>query len=109
MAHASPEWYSKSEAFGKIAAASDAFDDYERHLDNGHVTLSSTGSSGLGGAITAALFLRRFAGDDSNWAHIDLMAWNLNNRPGRPRGGEAMSLRAIFHYIEQLAADARDQ
>ena len=32
VAHASPEWYSKSEAFGKIAAASDAFADYERHL-----------------------------------------------------------------------------
>jgi leucyl aminopeptidase len=81
------------------------FDDYDRHLENGHVTLSSTGSTGFGGAITAALFLRRFAGSDSNWAHIDVMAWNLSGRPGRPRGGEAMGLRAIFRYIEQLAAN----
>jgi leucyl aminopeptidase len=79
------------------------FDDYDRHLDNGHVTLSSTGGSGYGGAITAALFLRRFAGQTSNWAHIDVMAWNLGSRPGRPKGGEAMGLRAIFRYIETLA------
>ena len=79
------------------------FDDYERHLDGGHVALSSTGPSGYGGAITAALFLRRFAGRDTNWAHIDVMAWNLGSRPGRPKGGEAMGLRALFTYIEGLA------
>jgi leucyl aminopeptidase len=79
------------------------FDPYERHLDGGYVTLSSTGASGYGGAITAALFLRRFAGKQTNWAHIDVMAWNLGGRPGRPKGGEAMGLRAIFTYIESLA------
>ncbi len=85
------------------------FDDYDRHLENGHVTLSSTGSNGFGGAITAALFLRRFAGNESNWAHIDVMAWNMSGRPGRPRGGEAMGLRAIFCYIEQLANKKQGQ
>ena len=79
------------------------FDDYERHLDAGNVALSSTGASGYGGAITAALFLRRFAGRDTNWAHVDVMAWNLGSRPGRPKGGEAMGLRALFAYIEGLA------
>ncbi len=79
------------------------FEPYERHLDAGHVALSSTGPSGYGGAITAALFLRRFAGKDTNWAHIDVMAWNLAGRPGRPKGGEAMGLRALFTYIETLA------
>jgi leucyl aminopeptidase len=78
------------------------FDDYERHLDAGYAALSSTGLSGYGGAITAALFLRRFAGRDSNWAHIDVMAWNLAARPGRPKGGEAMGLRAVFEYISTL-------
>ena len=79
------------------------FEPYERHLDGGHVALSSTGASGYGGAITAALFLRRFAGKQTNWAHIDVMAWNLGGRPGRPKGGEAMGLRALFRYIEGLA------
>lgn len=81
------------------------FDDYDRHLDAGYAALSSTGLSGYGGAITAALFLRRFAGRATNWAHIDVMAWNLAARPGRPKGGEAMGLRAVFEYIRMLAAD----
>ena len=79
------------------------FDAYERHLDGGYAAMSSTGASGYGGAITAALFLRRFAGKQTNWAHIDVMAWNLAGRPGRPKGGEAMGLRALFTYIERLA------
>ena len=81
------------------------FDDYDRHLDAGYAALSSTGLSGYGGAITAALFLRRFAGRATNWAHIDVMAWNLAARPGRPKGGEAMGLRAVFEYIRTLAGD----
>ena len=55
-----------------------------------------------GGAITAALFLRRFAGKNTNWAHIDVMAWNLASRPGRPKGGEAMGLRALYGVIESF-------
>ena len=79
------------------------FEPYDAQLDNGgHMALSSTGSSGYGGAITAALFLRRFTGKDVNWAHIDVMAWNLASKPGRPKGGEAMGLRAIYNYIEQM-------
>ena len=79
------------------------FEPYDRFLEGGYVTLSSTGASGYGGAITAALFLRKFAGAETNWAHIDVMAWNLGSRPGRPKGGEAMGMRAIFSYIEGLA------
>ena len=101
-------------AAGILAASGDAndplwrlplFEPYETQLDGGFVTLSSTGASGYGGAITAALFLRRFAGRKTNWAHIDVMAWNLGSKAGRPKGGEAMGLRALFSYIEGLAAD----
>ena len=80
------------------------FDAYDRHLDTGQAGLSSTGNTGgYAGAITAALFLRRFTGKEVNWAHIDVMAWNLSARPGRPKGGEAMGLRTSFSYIKQLA------
>ena len=77
--------------------------DYERHLDAGHVALSSTGTSRFGGAITAALFLQRFLRKPVPWAHIDVMAWNLAPRPGHPRGGEAMGLRAALALVEELA------
>ena len=36
------------------------------------------------GAITAALFLRRFVPDDVPWAHFDLMAWNSRGAPRTP-------------------------
>ena len=50
--------------------------------------------------ITAALFLKEFVPDNITWLHFDLMAWNLKSRPGRPQGGEAMSLRALFSWLE---------
>ena len=84
------------------------FDAYDRYLDSGQAGLSSTGNAGgYGGAITAALFLRRFTGRTVNWAHIDVMAWNLSAQPGRPKGGEAMGLRTSFAYIKQLADAAQ--
>lgn len=52
-----------------------------------------------GGAITAALFLERFIPKGQAWIHIDTFAWNLKSRPGRPDGGEALSLRAAFAML----------
>lgn len=53
-----------------------------------------------GGAITAALFLEKFVGGIP-WAHFDIMAFNIRARPGRPEGGEAMGIRAAFHYLKE--------
>jgi leucyl aminopeptidase len=33
--------------------------------------------------------------------HIDLYAWNDQTRPGRPEGGEAMAMRALFGLIRE--------
>ena len=52
-----------------------------------------------GGAITAALFLEKFVADTA-WAHFDIMAYNIRSRPGRPEGGEAMGVRAVYHYLQ---------
>ncbi len=56
--------------------------------------------SGLGGAITAALFLQKFV-SVAHWAHFDVYAWMPTAKPGRPKGGEAMALRAAWHLIQQ--------
>ncbi len=55
---------------------------------------------GYAGAITAALFLQHFAAAASDWAHLDISAWNDSARPGRPVGGEATGLSAIFEYLK---------
>lgn len=62
-------------------------------------TLNSS-ASGFGGAITAALYLQKFVGENLPWVHFDVMAWNNRSLPGRPGGGEAMGLRAVFEYLQ---------
>jgi len=73
---------------------------YHRFIESKIADISNDSSTGLGGAITAALFLQNFVGENP-WLHIDLSAWNYGSRPGRPEGGEAMGIRAIFAYLKQ--------
>jgi leucyl aminopeptidase len=67
-------------------------------LESKVADLVNSASSPYAGAITAALFLERFAAG-LPWVHFDIMAWNLRARPGRPEGGEAMGMRAVFEYL----------
>ncbi len=68
-------------------------------LESRIADLANSGSSRMAGAITAALYLERFVPAGTDWAHIDCYAWNDSERPGRPRGGEAQGLRAVFEYL----------
>lgn len=77
------------------------FQPYAHHLKSPIADLNNVGKSSYGGAITAALFLERFIDTNIPWIHIDMMAWNPVPAPGRPEGGEAMGLRALFHLIQQ--------
>lgn len=54
----------------------------------------------FGGSITAALYLQHFV-EQSPWVHFDVGAWNDRPRPGRPVGGEAMGLRAVFMALQR--------
>ena len=72
---------------------------YRRLIDSKVADINNAGDSPYAGAITAALFLSEFVGDDIPWAHFDIMAWNTGARPGRPEGGEAMAMRAAFAAI----------
>jgi leucyl aminopeptidase len=53
------------------------------------------------GAITAALFLQEFVPNDVPWAHLDFIGWNGSAKPGRPEGGEAQGLRAVFALLAE--------
>ena len=65
-----------------------------------HVADMVNSAGGYGGAITAALYLNEFVDNDISWAHIDLMAFNIRDRPGRPLGGEAMGLFSMYDYLQ---------
>jgi leucyl aminopeptidase len=73
---------------------------YRESLNTPYADINNNSSDAYGGAITAGLFLKEFVPDDIPWVHFDLMAWNLKSKPGRPQGGEAMALRALFSYLK---------
>jgi leucyl aminopeptidase len=74
---------------------------YNSWLDSNIADINTVSSKPFAGAIIAALFLKRFVPDTIAWAHIDVYAWNDGNRPGRPEGGEAQTLRALFGMFEK--------
>lgn len=51
------------------------------------------------GAIYAALFLEKFVGPGISWAHLDILAGNGRNRPGRPQGAECRGVLALFNLL----------
>ena len=72
---------------------------YREMLDSKIADMVNSANSPFAGAITAALFLQRFVPAEIPWAHFDVMAWNTRARAGRPEGGEAMGLRAVYGYL----------
>ncbi|NKD87617.1 leucyl aminopeptidase family protein [Haematospirillum sp. 15-248] len=76
------------------------WDGYRSMIESRIADLDNAPEGGMAGAITAALFLQSFVSDSTPWAHIDLFAWNQKARPGRPVGGEAMTLKAIFSVLQ---------
>ena len=74
---------------------------YKKLLKSPIADLNNMGSTPYGGCITAALFLEYFVTAETDWVHIDTWAWNQGSRPGRPAGGEAIGLRAVFHYLKK--------
>ena len=95
---------------GDILAQGEAADDplwrlplwpgYRKRIEGDAGDITNAPEGPFGGAITAALFLERFVDGAARWAHIDTMGWNMTARPGRPKGGEALALRALFAAIE---------
>lgn len=93
---------------------------YKKSLASKIADCQNSDNSPFAGAITAALFLEQFitpsqpANTDQNndveitkptpkWIHVDLMAWNNRARPGRPIGGEAMGIHALYELVKHFA------
>jgi leucyl aminopeptidase len=73
---------------------------YRKLLDSKVADLNNVSESGFAGAVIAALYLADFVSPTTPWAHIDTYAWNAATRPGRPEGGEALGLRALYTAIK---------
>ncbi|MFL6760841.1 leucyl aminopeptidase family protein [Sphingomonas sp.] len=77
---------------------------YGEMLKSDIADVANSGGAPMAGCITAALFLKRFVPDGIAWAHLDTYAWRDAASPGRPKGGEALGLRAIFALLQRRYA-----
>lgn len=81
------------------------WDGYDEMLKSDIADMVNAPDGPFAGPITAALFLRRFVPKDIAWAHLDLFAWRPAAKPGRPKGGDAMGLRATWAMLKARYAD----
>ncbi|MFW8594031.1 leucyl aminopeptidase family protein [Cribrihabitans neustonicus] len=68
---------------------------YETMIEPGIADLDNAPAGGFAGSITAALFLRRFAGA-ARYMHFDIYGWTPSSAPGRAKGGTGQGARALF-------------
>lgn len=112
-----PPFYTDDESLAEdVAVMSEAASDplwrlplwqpYMKYLDSKVADINHINTSGTGfaGSITAALFLSRFVENAQSWAHFDIFGWTPSEKPGKPMGGEAQGIRALFDLITERYA-----
>jgi leucyl aminopeptidase len=72
---------------------------YRKEIEGKCADLNNVAKGTFAGSIIAALYLAEFVSPATRWAHLDVMAANMSSRPGRPEGGEATGLRALYAYV----------
>ena len=76
------------------------WDGYDADLKSDIADMVNAPDGGMAGAVTAALFLRRFVPKGTAWAHMDVFAWRPAAKPGRPKGGDAFGVRAAYRVLK---------
>ncbi|SOC41081.1 leucyl aminopeptidase [Rhizobium subbaraonis] len=76
---------------------------YDKDVSARIADLTNAPAGGMAGAITAALFLKRFVTRTRSWAHFDIYGWAPTERPHSPVGGEAQAIRALYHHLRMTA------
>lgn len=74
---------------------------YREYLKSDLADINNSASNGFAGASVAGLFLDRFVPEGLDWAHFDTFAWRPAAKPGRPKGGEALGLRAAWRMLRE--------
>ena len=100
----------RDESAAALLAGGEASDDpcwrlplhagYGEYLKSDIADLNNAGGNGMAGATVAGLFLDKFVGEGVDWLHLDTYAWRPAGKPGRPKGGDALGLRAAWHMVQ---------
>jgi leucyl aminopeptidase len=107
-----PALFTQDEAFAAAVAEAGAgigdpvwrlplWPGYERYLDSEVADMSNVAEAPFAGAVTAALFLRRFVSRARRFAHFDIYGWRPAARPLGPKGGEPQVARAVFRALKE--------
>lgn len=75
---------------------------YDKLLSGQTGDISNVSEGPFGGAITAALFLKRFVRSAKAYAHFDLYGWRQAQRSLGPKGGEVHTARAVAAAVEGM-------
>jgi leucyl aminopeptidase len=80
-------------------------DDYRDHIKSEIADIMNTGKNRYGGAISAAMFLKEFAGD-TPWVHLDIAgcAWNEDKKPWHAYGPSGIATRSIIEWVRSYSA-----
>ncbi len=92
---------SAGEQVGDPAWRMPLWSDYAAMLKSPIADMVNSAAGGMAGCITAALFLQKFVPAKLPWAHFDTYSWRATAKPGRPRGGEALGLRASWAMLQK--------
>ena len=74
---------------------------YRKMIDSKVADFNNVADGPFAGSIIGALYLAEFVRESTPWAHLDIMASNTRAQPGRPEGGEATGMRALYRMIRQ--------
>ena len=74
---------------------------YESMIEPGIADLDNAPGGGFAGAITAALFLRRFV-ENPAYIHFDIYGHQPGDAPARPKGGAGQGARALLEALPVL-------
>ncbi|MEN6467265.1 MAG: leucyl aminopeptidase [Syntrophaceae bacterium] len=84
-------------------------DDYKELIKSDVADLKNTGGR-AGGAITAALFLKRFV-DPLPWAHLDIAgpAWSAAEKGYLPKGATGFGVRLLLSFLRRWPENQADR
>ncbi len=77
---------------------------YNAMLDSPNADFNNVSDGPFAGAVTAALFLKRFVKQARHYAHFDIYGWRQAARPLGPKGGEPHVARTMLDVITKFAA-----
>jgi leucyl aminopeptidase len=76
---------------------------FDKDIDTDVADVKNLGTSGEGGSITAAQFLKRFLKEPVSWAHIDIAgtSWTRKTTPFVEKGATGFGVRLLDTFIQQ--------